>query len=70
MIANHVVVLSKEVAPTFSARDVSKIKKFCRNSRYVSVCVYLFILQVEIVSELIQNTHTVVGGRNIYTIAF
>lgn len=34
VIANHVIVLSKEVAPLFSAKDVSKIKRFCRNSRY------------------------------------
>ena len=38
VIANNVILLSKEVAPQFSARDVSKIKRFCRNPRYVSAC--------------------------------
>ena len=39
IIANNVIVLTKEVAPLFSARDVSKIKRFCRSPRYVSHCV-------------------------------
>ena len=39
IIANNVIVLSKEAAPLFSARDVAKIKRFCRNPRYVRHCV-------------------------------
>ena len=50
MIANHVIVLSKEVAPLFSAKDVSKIKRFCRNSRYVSysMYMYMYIMQIHV----------------------
>ena len=33
LIANNVQVMSKEVAPTFSANDVSKIKKFSRQKK-------------------------------------
>lgn len=50
VIANNVIVLSKEVAPSFSARDVAKIKRFCRNPKYVSIIIimqlviYLFVL--------------------------
>lgn len=31
LLANHVIVLSKEVAPLFSADDVKKIMKFARS---------------------------------------
>ena len=41
IVATHVIVLSKEVAPLFSAKDVSKIKRFCRNSRYVRISLSL-----------------------------
>lgn len=37
LIANNVIVLSKENAPFFSARDVNKIKRFSRNPRFVRV---------------------------------
>ncbi|KAM4705528.1 maternal DNA replication licensing factor mcm3 [Rhinophrynus dorsalis] len=30
MLANNIKLMSKEIAPTFSADDVAKIKKFCR----------------------------------------
>ncbi|XP_056377765.1 maternal DNA replication licensing factor mcm3 isoform X2 [Hyla sarda] len=34
MLANNIKMMSKEIAPTFSADDVAKIKKFCKvNSR-------------------------------------
>ena len=48
VIANNVVLLSKEVAPVFSARDVSKIKKFCRNSRYVSLAYHKLVSWVNL----------------------
>ena len=35
LIANNVQVMSKEVAPTYTAADVSKIKKFSRNKKDV-----------------------------------
>ena len=34
LIACNVIVLSKEVAPLFSAKDVAKIKRFSRSSRH------------------------------------
>ena len=34
LIANNVISLGDEVAPEFSPRDITKIKRFCRNSRY------------------------------------
>ncbi|XP_039610016.1 MCM3 minichromosome maintenance deficient 3 (S. cerevisiae), like [Polypterus senegalus] len=30
LLANHIKLMSKEITPTFSADDVSKIKKFCK----------------------------------------
>ncbi|PKU44801.1 maternal dna replication licensing factor mcm3-like isoform x3 [Limosa lapponica baueri] len=30
MLANNIKLMSKEIAPTFSADDVAKIKKFCK----------------------------------------
>ena len=33
LIANHIHVLSKEIAPNFSAADVSNIKKFSRRKK-------------------------------------
>ena len=35
LIANNVEVMSKEVAPTYTASDISKIKKFSRNKKDV-----------------------------------
>ncbi len=34
LIGNHVVALSKEVAPLFSAKDVVKIKRFSRSKQH------------------------------------
>ena len=34
LIASNVIVLSKEIAPLFSAKDVAKIKRFSRSTRY------------------------------------
>lgn len=34
LIACHVVLLSKEVTPTFSARDVAKIKRFAKSPHH------------------------------------
>lgn len=34
LLANHVIVLSKEVAPLFSASDIAKIKRFSRSKRH------------------------------------
>lgn len=36
MLANNIKVMSKELAPTFSADDVAKIKKFCRAQTKIS----------------------------------
>ena len=35
MIANHIQVMSKEIAPNFSASDVSNIKKFSRRKKVI-----------------------------------
>ena len=37
LLANNVQVMSKEVAPNYTASDVSKIKKFSRNKRVCTV---------------------------------
>lgn len=37
VIANNVVLMSKEVTPHFTAKDVTQIKRFCRKRKYVSV---------------------------------
>lgn len=34
IIANNVVLMSKEVAPHFTAKDVTQIKRFCRKRKY------------------------------------
>lgn len=34
LLATHVLVLSKEVSPIFSASDVAKIKRFSRSKQY------------------------------------
>lgn len=34
LLANHAIILSKEVAPLFSAKDVAKIKKFSRRMKH------------------------------------
>ena len=36
VLANHVMIQSKEVAPTYTAQDVKKIKKFGRSKDFVS----------------------------------
>lgn len=36
MLANNIKLMSKEIAPTFSADDVAKIKKFCKAQTKVS----------------------------------
>ena len=37
VIANSVVLMSKEVAPRFTAKDVTQIKRFCRKRKYVGL---------------------------------
>ena len=37
VIANNVVLMSKEVAPHFTAKDVTQIKRFCRKRKYVCI---------------------------------
>ena len=37
LIANNVSLMSKEVAPLFSADDVAKIKKFAKDKKQVGV---------------------------------
>ena len=42
VIANNVVLMSKEVSPHFSAKDVTQIKRFCKKRKYVSIhCIVL-----------------------------
>jgi hypothetical protein len=36
LVANNIQLLRKEAAPTFSAQDISKIKKFSRQKNVVS----------------------------------
>ena len=36
VIANNIIALSKEVAPHFTAKDVTQIKRFCRKRKFVS----------------------------------
>ena len=52
LIANNVMVLSKEVAPNFSASDVAKIKKF---SRQKTVRYFNFVLQFSARGALAQE---------------
>jgi hypothetical protein len=43
LIANNVQLLSKEMAPLFSAEDVAKIKKFSRQKTTVKLMMDSFI---------------------------
>lgn len=36
VLANNVIIQSKEVAPSYTAQDVKKIKKFGRSKEFVS----------------------------------
>lgn len=51
VIANNVVLMSKEVAPHFTAKDVTQIKRFCRKRKYVR----LYYTNVVMLLELLPG---------------
>ena len=53
VIANNVVLMSKEVAPHFTAKDVTQIKRFCRKRKYVSILCIVLLHFARVVSRAI-----------------